>query len=96
MSTKARRAAKKTWIKKHALLRKKSVLAWRRKHEKTLAEIPAFCTTIGDNGEALEGQRAFYLDSQGEIAREEYEPPEGYDFKTWQEEVEAKAAGKMG
>lgn len=96
MSTKARRAAKKAWIKKHKLLRKKLRRMWRRKQDRLLAGLPAFCSNVGDHGEALEGERAFYTNSQGEIIREEYEPPEGYDFKTWQEEVKAKAAGKVG
>lgn len=96
MSTKARVAAKKAWIKKHKLLRKKQKAAWGRKQDRVLAALPAFCTNVGDHGEALEGERAFFTNSQGEIIREEYQPPEGCSYQTWEEEVAARAAGEAG
>ncbi len=95
MSTKARAAAKKAWIKKHKLLRKKMEEAKNRKLDRVLAGLPAFCTNIGEHGEVLEGERAFFTNGKGEIIREEYYPPEDSSDGEQGEDA-ARATGEAG
>ena len=94
MNTKARRAAKKAWIKKHRVLRMELEQKRMEKAAEFFGDMPAFSTNIGDNGEALEGERVFYTDEEGYIVKEEYEPPEGCHYKTWEEEVAARESVK--